>query len=176
LHRPAPKKRKVYVGEKRRKRRPGKGKTAEVKQEEIAVPEEPEYEDPIDHYMDDPVSDFLDPNTSFDYDNGLDDLKPSTSRDYQAYEAASLSRAPTERVDEPSSSEVSNVKFMRLSNLIKFRFFSPSQLRSHALFLLMDIRDCSSKTKSFTCWFIFLIILKLNLFLMINFATIILKN
>jgi len=95
LYRSAPKKRKVYVGEKKKKKKPGKGKSAEENVETVENPAE-EYEDPASKYIDDPVINYINQTTNYEY-SGDDDIKPSTSRDYQEACLSQASTKPTER-------------------------------------------------------------------------------
>ena len=94
LNRSAPKKRKIYVGEKKKKK-PGKGKSAEENVESVEDPSE-EYEDPASKYIDDPVIDYINQTTNYEYSVD-DDIKPSTSRDYQAASLSQAATEPTER-------------------------------------------------------------------------------
>lgn len=99
LYRSAPKKRKVYVGEKKKKK-PGKGKTAEENVETVDNPAE-EYEDPATKYIDDPVTSYINQTTNYEYSADDDNIKPSTSRDFQE---ASLSQAATEPMERATVS------------------------------------------------------------------------
>jgi hypothetical protein len=100
----------------------GRGKTAEVKQESVEVAENPvnasqdpvnanqdpvnaieapadDYDDPADAYKNDPLSSYYATTTNYEETKSdcLDDIQPSTSRDYQE---ANLSQASTERAPQ----------------------------------------------------------------------------
>ncbi|CAG9797142.1 unnamed protein product [Chironomus riparius] len=148
---------KKFKARKTKRKSTAKGKTVEVKQESVEVAENPlntnssnatkvpaeindsssdDYDDPADAYKNDPLNGYYE-TTNYEEPKSdcLDDIQPSTSRDYQE---ASLSQATTERAPQIPHSHFQAIKSSPKRRVKFVQGYSQMQFEDEKLRMLVQ--------------------------------------